>query len=142
MKQDQFDNLIEPLVASGGVPQHVIEIRSKVLGELDDKILMAHTVISKFDKCKRPKALQMVQFSSLEKNKLDKVIKSADVTVVTLIMSQKMILGYLRLNDEEIDNEVDKRGLTVDKGSREASRVDKYTSKRPSLLQSSTVKNL
>lgn len=53
MKQDQFDKLIEPLLASGGVPQHVVELRSKIIEQLDDKILMARTAITEFDKEKK-----------------------------------------------------------------------------------------
>ncbi|KAK1778669.1 hypothetical protein QBC45DRAFT_393131 [Copromyces sp. CBS 386.78] len=122
MKQNQFDNLIESLLANGGVPQHVVELRSKILDELDNEILMTCTAMLQFNKEKRLKVLQKMQFALLEKE------------------VDKMILGYLRLDDKEIDEELDRRGLTAERGFREAKRVDKYTSKRPILLESSVIK--
>lgn len=140
MKQAEFDGRIEPLLGLGGVPRHVVELRNRILEELDHKILMARTAISKFDRARRLNPAQKVQFSLLEKKDVDKAIKAVEATVETFAMNQKTILGYLRINDIEIDKELDRRTLSAERGFREAKRVDKYTSKRPIILESRDLK--
>lgn len=73
--------------------------------------------------------------SLLEKKKVGELVKMVETTVETVLMSQKIILGNLRNDNIEI-KELDIRTLITERGFREAQGVDRYTSKRPIILNS------